>query len=123
MCRGGGRLARNRHNLQTAGQTVEEWRAEWRAARLFVCADGDRAYRWGNGTIAWDPDHGWLEVTLPKALTELANQPKGRYRLGAAVDWPHGGDEVAAQATNGSVRYDITFDATKQALLTFPWVA
>ncbi len=38
VCRGGRRLARNRHNLETAGQGVDEWSAEWKAARWFITA-------------------------------------------------------------------------------------
>lgn len=37
----------------------------------------------------------------------------GRYRLSAPVAWPYRGDEVAAQATSGSLRYDITYDPAK----------
>ncbi|MHB8295794.1 MAG: hypothetical protein ACYDH5_14460 [Acidimicrobiales bacterium] len=32
ICRGGKKLAKNRHNLEAAGQTPEQWRNEWVAA-------------------------------------------------------------------------------------------
>lgn len=108
ICRGGRRRARNRHNLQTTGQTPREWRAEWEASRWFITADGERDKLWGNETIRWHPTEGWLEIKLPNALGGHANRSHGHYRLSCPVAWPHRGDEVAAQATSGSVRYDIT---------------
>ncbi|MGH9055795.1 MAG: hypothetical protein ACRDYY_08040 [Acidimicrobiales bacterium] len=43
----------------------------------------------------------------------MANQPHSRYRLAGPIVFPHRGDEVAAQTEQGSVRYDIGFDAEK----------
>jgi hypothetical protein len=48
-----------------------------------------------------------LEIKLPTALAGLANRPHGRYRLSVPVSFPYRGDEVAAQAATGAVRYDI----------------
>ena len=84
------------------------------AARWFVTADGESDKAWGNETIRWHPAEHWLEIKLPAPLAELANRPFGRYRLSCPVSWPHRGDEVAAQATGGSVRYDICYDASKR---------
>ena len=113
ICRGGKRLARARHNLEAAGQSVGEWSGEWGAARWFITADGEADKAWGNETIRWHPVERWLEIKLPAPLAGLANRPHGRYRLACQVSWPHRGDEVAAQATGGSIRYDICYDASK----------
>lgn len=125
VCRGGRRLARVRHNLDASGQTAVEWRAEWDAERLFICADGEKDKNLGNETIRWHPDQGWLEVRLPGPLAHLANRPYCRYRLSCPVVFAYRGDEVAAQATSGAVRYDISFDRAKDrwyldASWTFP---
>jgi len=114
ICRGGKCLARVRHNLEAAGRSVGEWSGEWEAARWLVTADGEADKAWGNETIRWHPTEHWLEFKLPAPLAGLANRPHGRYRLACPVSWPHRGDEVAAQATGGSVRYDICYDPTKR---------
>ena len=110
VTRGGKALLRKRANLAAAGLTEQEWRARWEAARLFLTADGEAGKRWGNETIRWHPDEGWLEVKLPAPLADLANRPHGRYRLSCPVAFAYRGDEVAAQAATGAVRYDITRD-------------
>jgi hypothetical protein len=110
VVRGGKALARKRNNLEAAGITETEWRQEWEAERLFICADGESDKRLGNETIRWDPDDGSVEIRLPAPLAHLANRPYGRYRLGWRVSFPHRGEEVAAQTEDGAVRYDITFD-------------
>ena len=65
VCRGAKRLARNRHNLQAAGQGFIEWQSEWKAARWFITADGEADKAWGNETIRWHPLENWLEIKLP----------------------------------------------------------
>jgi hypothetical protein len=107
---GGRRLAKARHDLAAAGKSAEQWRREWDAARWFLTADGEAGKRLGNETIRWQPDEGWLEVRLPAPLAHLANAPHGRYRLECPVSFPYRGDEVAAQAAGGAVRYDISHD-------------
>ena len=67
----------------------------------------------GNETIRWHPGEGWLEVKLPAPLADLANRPHGRYRLSAPVTFSYRGDEVAAQAASGAVRYDISHDPAR----------
>jgi hypothetical protein len=108
--RGGKALLRLRANLAAAGLTEAQWRARWEAARLFLTADGEAGKRWGNETIRFDPGEGWLEVKLPSPLSSLANRPHGRYRLSCPVAFAYRGDEVAAQAATGAIRYDISTD-------------
>ena len=110
VCRGGTRLAKARHSLPAAGRTLEQWRQEWDAERWFLTADGEAGKLPGNETLRWNPDEGWLEVRLPGPLAHLANRPHGRYRLSCRVEFPYRGDEVAAQAATGAVRYDIAVD-------------
>jgi hypothetical protein len=110
VARGGRRLLRARANLAAAGLTREQWRERWEAQRLFLTADGEKDKAWGNETIRFHPDEGWLEVKLPAPLAHLANRPHGRYRLSCPVSFPYRGDEVAAQAATGAVRYDITLN-------------
>ena len=68
---------------------------------------------WGNETIRWHPEEGWLEVKLPAPLAGLANRPHGRYRLSCPVGFSYRGDQVAAQAASGAVRYDIRCDPAR----------
>jgi IS605 OrfB family transposase len=111
VVRGGKALLRKRNSLDDAGLTEQQWRREWDASRLFLTADGEAGKAWGNETIRWNPDEGWLEVKLPAPLSHLANRPRGRYRLSCPVAFSYRGDEVAAQAATGAVRYDIALDA------------
>jgi hypothetical protein len=111
VCRGGRRLAKQRHTLKDAKLTEEQWRACWWAERLFLTADGEAAKRWGNQTIRVHPDEGWLELRLPTPLAHLSNTP-GRaatYRLACPVVFTHRREEWAAQAATGAVRYDISY--------------
>ena len=110
VVRGGKALLRKRGSLARAGLTEAQWREQWESARLFLTADGEAAKAWGNETIRWHPDAGWLEIKLPAPLAHLANRPHGRYRLSAPVGFSYRGDEVAAQAVGGAVRYDISHD-------------
>jgi hypothetical protein len=110
VTRGGRRLLRKRAHLEAAGLTEAQWRAQWQAARLFLTADGEKDSAWGNETIRWHPGEHWLEVKLPAPLGNLGNRPHGRYRLSCPVEFAYRGDEVAAQAATGAIRYDITFD-------------
>ena len=113
VVRGGKALLRKRANLAAAGLTEAQWRAEWESARLFLTADGEKGKALGNETIRWHPDEGWLEVRLPGPLAHLANRPHGRYRLSCPVGFTYRGDEVAAQAAAGAIRYDITCDPAR----------
>ena len=113
VCRGGARLAKARHSLQAAGMTEAGWRERWEAGRWFLTADGEAGKLLGNETIRWHPDEGCLEVKLPAPLGHLANRPHGRYRMSCPVVFGYRGDEVAAQAATGAVRYDIHFDPAR----------
>jgi hypothetical protein len=113
VCRGGRRLARQRHALADAKLTEEQWRARWQAERLFLTADGDAEYPLGNGTIVVHPEERWCELRLPAPLAHLANRPGGRYRLACPVVFTHRGEEWAAQAATGAVRYDIIVHPAK----------
>jgi hypothetical protein len=108
VVRGGKALLHKRNNLGDAGLTIDQWQAQWQAARWFLTADGERGKAWGNETIRWHPDEGWLEVKLPPVLAHLANRRHGRYRLSGTVAFSYRGDEVAAQAATSAVRYDIS---------------
>jgi hypothetical protein len=110
VARGGRRLLRARTNLAAAGLTAAQWRERWEAERLFLAADGEKDKAWGNETIRFHPDECWLELKLPAPLAHLANAPHGRYRLTCPVVFAYRGDEVAAQATTGAVRYDISLN-------------
>src|SRR5580704_15517955 len=113
VCRGGKALLRRRNNLADAGLSEEQWRAQWESARLFLTADGEKDKTWGNETIRWNPDQGWLEIRLPAPLARLANRPHGRYRLSVPVRFGYRGGDVAAQAATGAVRYDICYDPAR----------
>ena len=113
VVRGGKALLRKRANLAAAGLTGAQWRGQWESARLFLTADGEKGKALGNETIRWHPDEGWLEVRLPGPLAHLANRPHGRYRLSCPVAFTYRGDEVAAQAATGAIRYDITCDPAR----------
>ncbi|HEY3648766.1 MAG TPA: transposase [Streptosporangiaceae bacterium] len=113
VVRGGKVLLRKRNSLAAAGLTTDQWRQEWESARLFLTADGEKDKAWGNETIRWHPDEGWLEIKLPAPLAHLANRPHGRYRLSCLVEFSYRGDEVAAQAMSGAVRYDISHDPAR----------
>ncbi len=110
VVRGGRDLLRKRANLAAAAMTEDQWRERWDAARMFLTADGEAGKPWGNETIRFNPDTGWLEIKLPTPLSHLANRPYGRYQLSCPVAFTYRGDEVAAQAATGAVRYDIALD-------------
>jgi IS605 OrfB family transposase len=110
VVRGGKNLLCKRNNLAAANLTEAHWRAEWESARLFLTADGEAGKRWGNETIRFNPDEGWLEIKLPAPLAHLGNQPHGRYLLSCPVSFSYRGDEVAAQAASGAIRFDISLE-------------
>jgi hypothetical protein len=122
VTRGGRNLLRKRNHLADAGLTEAQWREEREASRLFLTADGEAARLWGNETIRVNPDEGWLEIKLPAPLASLANRPFGRYRLSCPVEFSYRGDQVAAQAATGAVRYDISADPkTRRWYLDASW--
>jgi hypothetical protein len=114
VCRGGRWLTKQRHALEEAKLTSEQWWARWRSERLFLTADGDAEYPLGNGTIIVHPEEQWCEIKLPGPLAHLANRPGGRYRLACPVIFTHRSEEWAAQAATGAVRYDIQPDPVRK---------
>jgi len=109
VVRGGRRLLRARQHLEEARLTEPQWRRRWEAARWFLTADGDAEYPLGNGTILVHPEEGWCELKLPRPLANLANRPRGRYRLSCGVGFSYRADAWATQVTSGAVRYDFVY--------------
>jgi hypothetical protein len=105
---GGKRMAKTRHNLDTAGLTAAQWRDRWDAARNRIQAKVSTDEPFGNLTITVTPD-GQVSVRLPKPLEHLANAERGRYVLSDKAVFSHRGDEWAARITGAkSVSYTIT---------------
>ncbi|WP_409467979.1 IS200/IS605 family accessory protein TnpB-related protein [Streptomyces sp. HC307] len=122
VVRGGKRLARTRHHLDTAQLTEAEWRSRWEAERWFLAADGESGKRYGNETIRVTPD-GEVSIKLPAPLADLANAKHGRYVLAALVSFPHRGPEWADRVeANRAVAYRIHYDVTRSRwYLTASW--
>ncbi|MFF2143996.1 transposase [Kitasatospora sp. NPDC058190] len=113
VVRGGWKLLNNRHNLQAVGRTVEQWRAQWHAARWFLSADGESGKRYGNETIRVTPD-GEISIRLPAPLAHVANAPNGRYVLASKVSFPHRGEEWRDRIeANRAVVYRIHVDVER----------
>lgn len=111
---GGRRLLHNRHHLDQAGITEQQWRQGWDAARMFLTADGESGAPHGNYTVTVDPVDGSVTIVLPEPLRHLANAPRGRYRLVFAVAFHHRAEEwLDRVSANRAVRYDITHDAAR----------
>lgn len=111
---GGRRLLHNRHHLDQAGITEQQWRQGWDAARMFLTADGESGAPHGNYTVTVDPVDGSVTIVLPEPLRHLANAPRGRYRLVCAVAFHHRAEEwLDRVSANRAVRYDITHDAAR----------
>jgi hypothetical protein len=121
VVRGGKGLLNNRHHLDEAGLTQEQWASQWRARRLFLTADGERGKTWGNETIRVHPDTGQLTLRLPTALSHLSNteavtitgQKIPSFVLASPIAFSYHGDEWAAQVASGAVSYTISFDPLK----------
>ncbi|MGI5429370.1 hypothetical protein [Streptomyces sp. CA-179760] len=113
VVRGGKRLAHLRHHLDEAGLDENEWRRRWRAARMFLSADGESGRRFGNETIRIT-DTGQLSVKLPAALAHLANASHGRYVLDARVAFQNRGQEWLDRITSHrAVAYRIHHDPAR----------
>ena len=113
---GGNRTWRNRHNLEDAGITLEQWQQEWDAKRLFLTADGDACYTWGNGTIEVIPQldgTGQVRVTVPADLQHQFGKHI-TFATPVSLETVHRGAEWADRLHSGaSVRYDITYNPNK----------
>ncbi|MFI8242129.1 IS200/IS605 family accessory protein TnpB-related protein [Streptomyces sp. NPDC085866] len=113
VVRGGKQLARLRHHLGEAGLTEQAWQERWRAARMFLAADGESGKRLGNETIRIT-DTGQVAIKLPAALAHLANAPHGRYVLEATATFRHRGEEWADRiTTNRAVAYRLHHDVLR----------
>ncbi|MFJ3305230.1 IS200/IS605 family accessory protein TnpB-related protein [Streptomyces sp. NPDC086549] len=113
VVRGGKQLARLRHHLDEARLTGQAWRERWRAARMFLAADGESGKRFGNEPIRIT-DTGQVSIKLPAALARLANAPHGRYVLEATAEFQHRGEEWADRITaNRAVAYRIHHDTER----------
>ncbi|WP_234365187.1 transposase [Streptomyces sp. RTd22] len=113
VVRGGKKLTRVRHHLDQAGLSERAWRERWRAARMFLAADGESGKRLGNETIRVTAA-GQLSVKLPATLVRLANAPHGRYVLDATVAFHHRGEEWRDRITaNRAVAYRIHHDVAR----------
>ena len=111
---GGRGLLKNRHNLEEAGLTEQQWRRQWRAARLFLTADGESGRNLGNETLRVDPTRAVLSVRLPSPLTKLANAKHGRYEIPLVSLFSQHTDEWKARVLSSrAVRYDISYDPVK----------
>ncbi|MFJ7048711.1 IS200/IS605 family accessory protein TnpB-related protein [Streptomyces sp. NPDC101112] len=110
VVRGGKRLARTRHHLETAQLTESAWRGRWEAERWYCRADGESGKRYGNETIRISPD-GEVSIKLPAPLAHLANAPHGRYILACRVAFAHRGTEWADRVeANRAIAYRIHLD-------------
>jgi IS605 OrfB family transposase len=113
VVRGGKRLAHLRHHLGEAGLDEPGWRERWRAARMFLAADGESGKRFGNETIRVTAG-GQLSLKLPAAMAHLANAPYGRYVLDATVAFKHRRQEWLDRVTaNRAVAYRIHHDPVR----------
>nr|WP_030872886.1 IS200/IS605 family element transposase accessory protein TnpB [Streptomyces sp. NRRL S-37] len=122
VVRGGKRLARTRHHLETAQLTESAWRGRWEAERWFCQADGESGKRYGNETIRISPE-GEASIKLPAPLAYLANAPHGRYVLASRITFAHRGTEWADRvAANRAVAYRIHLDTGRgRWYLTASW--
>ena len=107
VVRGGKSLLRLRNNLAAAGLTEDQWHSQWESARLFLTADGEAARPGEMRRSAGTPMRaGWRSSCPPRS-------PTWRTSRTAATDcpsrpgFPTAGDEVAAPAATGAVRYDL----------------
>ncbi|EFL24855.1 transposase, OrfB family protein [Streptomyces himastatinicus ATCC 53653] len=113
VARGGKKLAHLRHHLDQAGLSEQAWRERWRAARMFLSADGESGKLLGNETIRITAT-GQLSIKLPAPLARLVNAPHGRYALDATAAFHHRCEEWRDRITdNRAVAYRIHHDAPR----------
>ena len=112
VVRGGKALLRTRNNLAAAGLTQDQWRREWESARRFLTADGRKTRHGVTSRSAGTRTRaGWRSSSPP---ARPSGEPAARrYRLSCPAEFCYRGDEVAAQAMSGAVRYDISHDPAR----------
>jgi IS605 OrfB family transposase len=122
VVRGGKKLLKNRHNLESAQLTEDERRRRWEAERRFLQADGEAGKPFGNETIRVTPE-GVVSIKLPAPLAHHANASHGRYVLVARVSFPHRGEQWGDRVqANRAVAYRIHEDVTRgRWYLTASW--
>ncbi|MEU5310655.1 IS200/IS605 family accessory protein TnpB-related protein [Streptomyces sp. NPDC021562] len=122
VVRGGRRLARLWNRLDESGPSREAMRRRWKAARMFLSADGESGKRYGNETIRVT-DGGHVSIRLPAALAHLANAPHGRYALASTVAFGHRAEEWRDRITaDRAVAYRIHYDVQRgRWYLTAVW--
>jgi IS605 OrfB family transposase len=104
---GGKRLAKTRHNLETANLSVSGWRERWDCARYRIQANGSGDEPFGNLTITVTPD-GEVSLRLPRPLEHLTNANHGRFILSGKAVFSHRADEWHARIIGGqSMSYTI----------------
>lgn len=108
LVHGSSRLWRNRHHLDQAGLTEQQWRRRWDASRWFLTADGETGAKYGNLTIRVDPD-GHVSVKVPTALVPRFGT---HLRLAVPVNLAtHRAGEWADRInSNRAVGYRIAYD-------------
>lgn len=82
---GGHRRANTRHHLDTAGLSVEQWRAGWASARWWFAPQGNKGTPGGNPCMRLEPDgtgRVWLTVSVPRPVQR-------RYDVGPLVRLSH----------------------------------
>jgi IS605 OrfB family transposase len=110
MTVGGKRLWRNRHHLDAAELSIQQWRTHWDAARMFLTADGETGKAGGNETIRVD-EASQLRIKVPAALSARFGT---HLQITAPVGFCHRGGEWAERAAaRRAVRYDISYDPAK----------
>ena len=101
ICRGGKSLARAHHHLDDADLSDTEWRDGWKAARLFITADGEKDKAWGNETVRFHPAEHWVEMQAPRATEPSGQSSLWPIPAPCPVAFSYRDDEVAAQAAPG----------------------
>lgn len=115
VCVGGSARARRRHNLAAAQMSLEEWRADWWASRMFLSFAGESGKPHGNDTLRVDPVTGIAELNLPAVFAARANVAGRRlYRFRFPVVFDRSCPGFAAwerRARNGAaVAYRLRLD-------------
>lgn len=113
LVHGGNRLWRNRSNLADSRSTVDRWRHEWDAKRMFLTADGETGKKFGNQTIRVTPD-GYVSIKVPTPLvakygSHLHIEAPLNMSTHRAEEWR---DRIVG---NRAVGYTITLDTTRGA--------
>ena len=140
VCVGTAKLLKQRHNLEAAGLTEQQWQQRWNAARMIVGGTGETGKPFGNDTIRVMPTASvvgeyMVMVRLPKDLEHLSNTrgPQAMYQLDARIVWDSRNRISGSRATktgewhqriidNQAVAYRLALDVdTGRWSLTASW--